>query len=78
MAPDGISPPESEAGERERSGKSIPVAYALWFFLGVFGAHRFYTGRWVTGLIWLCTFGLAGLGYFFDVLWTYVMCREPK
>lgn len=25
--------------------KSLGLAYALWFFLGVFGAHRFYAGR---------------------------------
>ncbi|WP_042886322.1 TM2 domain-containing protein [Cupriavidus necator] len=24
--------------------KSVGVAYALWFFLGMFGAHRFYAG----------------------------------
>lgn len=27
------------------NGKSLGVAYALWFFLGGFGAHRFYAGR---------------------------------
>lgn len=25
--------------------KSLPVAYLLWWFLGTFGAHRFYMGR---------------------------------
>jgi len=25
--------------------KSLPVAYILWWFLGAFGAHRFYMGR---------------------------------
>lgn len=25
--------------------KSTPIAYLLWFFLGSFGAHRFYLGR---------------------------------
>lgn len=25
--------------------KSVGVAYLLWFFLGYFGGHRFYTGR---------------------------------
>jgi TM2 domain-containing membrane protein YozV len=27
------------------SDKSLVVAYLLWFFLGMVGAHRFYTGR---------------------------------
>lgn len=26
-------------------GKNIVVAYLLWFFLGLFSAHRFYLGR---------------------------------
>lgn len=25
--------------------KSLPVSYILWWFLGTFGAHRFYMGR---------------------------------
>ena len=29
----------------EASKKSAGVAYLLWFFLGMFGAHRFYLGR---------------------------------
>ena len=27
------------------NSKSVGVTYALWFFLGAFGAHRFYAGR---------------------------------
>lgn len=33
--------------------KSLLVAYILWFFLGYIGAHRFYLGRPVSGLIML-------------------------
>ena len=29
--------------------KSAGVAYLLWFFLGLFGAHRFYLGEMGTG-----------------------------
>ncbi len=28
-----------------------------------------YLGKWITGLIYLCTGGLLGLGYIYD-LWT--------
>jgi len=26
-------------------GKNMVVAYVLWYFLGIFGAHRFYMGK---------------------------------
>ncbi|MFT3689278.1 TM2 domain-containing protein [Paenirhodobacter sp.] len=39
--------------------KSALVAYLLWFFLGFFGAHRFYLGRWVSGLVMLALFGIG-------------------
>jgi len=58
--------------------KSIIVGYLLWFFLGVLGVHRFYTGRWVTGLVWFFTGGVLGLGWLFDAFWTLVMVRNPK
>ena len=41
-------------------------AYMLWLFLGLFGAHRFYVGRTGSGIVWLCTFGLFGIGWIID------------
>ena len=37
------------------------------FYLGFFGAHRFYEGDTKWGIIYLFTFGLFGVGVFFDV-----------
>lgn len=41
--------------------KSVGVAYLLWFFLGGFGAHRFYLGHIVSGAIQLMLFVLGWL-----------------
>jgi TM2 domain-containing membrane protein YozV len=46
---------------------SIGIAYVLWFFLGVFGVHRFYLGRTGSGLLWLLTGGLCGVGQLVDL-----------
>ena len=35
-------------------------------FLGIFGVHRFYMGKFVTGVLWLCTGGLFLCGYLYD------------
>jgi TM2 domain-containing membrane protein YozV len=45
------------------------VAWILLTFLGVFGVHRMYQGKWITGLIYLCTGGLFFVGILYD-FWT--------
>ncbi|QDV70254.1 TM2 domain protein [Rosistilla carotiformis] len=45
------------------------VAWVLLTFLGMFGIHRFYMGKWLTGALWFCTGGLFMLGYLYD-MWT--------
>jgi hypothetical protein len=45
------------------------VAWILLTFLGIFGIHRFYMGKWITCIIHLLTGGLLGLGLLYD-LWT--------
>jgi len=45
------------------------VAWLLLVFLGVFGVHRMYLGKWFTGLLYLFTLGLLGFGLLYD-LWT--------
>lgn len=42
------------------------VAWVLQTFLGIFGIHRFYMGKWVTGILWALTGGLVGFGYAWD------------
>ena len=45
------------------------VAWLLLTFLGLFGVHRMYMGKWLTGILYLLTAGLVGLGYLYDY-WT--------
>ena len=58
------------AGSRFYDGPAdYTIAWVLLTFLGFFGIHRFYLGKWLSGILWLVTGGLCGLGYLYD-LWT--------
>ncbi len=45
---------------------SKTIGYILWIF-GFMGAHRFYYGRQITGVIWFFTLGLLGIGWLIDL-----------
>lgn len=45
------------------------LAWILLTFLGLLGIHRFYMGKWISGIIYLLTGGIFGLGYIYD-FWT--------
>ncbi len=58
---------EASAERRYVSGvKSYTVAWVLLTFLGIFGVHRFYLGKVFTGILYLLTGGLFGIGYIYD------------
>ncbi len=46
--------------------RSVVAAYVLWFFFGLFGAHRFYCGRVGTGILWALTGGCFVIGWIVD------------
>lgn len=61
---------DRQADFRYHSGDlDYTVAWILLTFLGLFGIHRFYMGKWFTGIIYLLSGGILGIGYLYD-LWT--------
>lgn len=61
---------DRQADLRFREGRiNYSVAWILLAFLGFFGVHRMYMGKWITGILYLCTFGFLGIGYLYD-FWT--------
>jgi TM2 domain-containing membrane protein YozV len=55
-------------GAMLRSDKRILPAALLCFFVGVFGAHRFYVGKIGTGLLQLFTIGGLGIWWLIDMI----------
>jgi len=61
---------DRKADLRFHSGEiDYTVGWVLLTFLGLFGIHRFYMGKWPTGIVYLLTGGILGIGYLYD-LWT--------
>lgn len=61
---------DRQADLRFRAGRlDYTVAWLLLAFLGLFGIHRMYMGKWLTGILYLLTAGIFGLGYLYD-FWT--------
>lgn len=61
---------DRQADLRFRAGRvDYTLAWVLLTFLGLFGIHRMYMGKWFTGFVYLLTGGLLGAGYLYD-FWT--------
>jgi TM2 domain-containing membrane protein YozV len=61
---------DREADFKYRDGKlDYTVAWILLTFLGLLGIHRFYMGKWLSGIIYLISGGLFGIGVLYD-FWT--------
>ena len=44
------------------------LAFAFCLLFGYMGIHRFYEGKIGTGILWLCTFGMFGIGWIIDLI----------
>lgn len=58
------------------SNKSKGVAAALCFLLGSLGIHRFYVGKIGTGILYLLTLGVFGIGWIYDFI--VILCGSFK
>jgi len=61
---------DRKADIRFKTGKiDYNIAWILLTFLGFFGIHRMYMGKWITGILYLLTLGFFGIGVIYD-FWT--------
>lgn len=51
------------------------IALLLCVFLGVFGAHKFYEGKILMGILYLFTFGVFGIGVIIDF---FILLFKPN
>ena len=48
--------------------KSKWVSFFLCLFFGILGIHKFYEGRVLLGIVYLCTGGIFGIGVIIDLI----------
>ena len=65
--PPGHPPYQQQVIVQTAPQKDVGVAYLLWFFLGMYGGHKFYLGEPGLGVLYLFTLGLCGVGWFVDM-----------
>lgn len=51
----------------QKENNSKTIEWFLCLFFGYLGVHKFYIGDKASGLLYLCTFGLLGIGWLVDL-----------
>ncbi len=64
------APSDGEAMEEDAPRYKEGISYLMWggWLFGFAGLHRFYLGKPWTGILWLCTWGLGGVGQIYDLI----------
>lgn len=58
---------DRDADRRFTAGEAnYTLAWVLLTFLGVFGIHRMYLGKWITGVLYIFTLGFFMIGVLYD------------
>lgn len=60
------------------SDKKVLVAFLLCLFVGWLGIHRFYVGKIGTGILWLVTGGVFGIGTLVDLIMIVLSVSTDK
>ena len=78
----GAAQPEMSQApdDQPHSGYKKGIGYALWAacFAGAAGLHRIYLGKYGTGIIWMLTWGLFGIGQIYDLFSMKKLIREAN
>lgn len=59
---------KSKIAEKKEAFTSALISVIIVVCLGVFGVHKFLKGKILLGIIYICTYGLFGVGLFIDAI----------